>query len=212
MKRIRVVLADDHVLVRRGMRALVEQMAGVEVIGEAADGREVLDLVKRLRPHVVLMDISMPELNGLDAAALLQRDFPEVRTILLSMHADERYVARALGVGASGYVLKSADAMELELAIRAAVRGESYLSPAVARTVMKGDLAGENDVPLSARQREVLQLIAEGNSTKTIAAKLSVSVKTVESHRANLMQRLGIHDVPGLVRYAIRTGIVGSGE
>ena len=114
MKRIRVVLADDHVLVRRGMRALVEQMAGVEVIGEAADGREVLDLVKRLRPHVVLMDISMPELNGLDAAALLQRDFPEVRTILLSMHADERYVARALGVGASGYVLKSADAMELE--------------------------------------------------------------------------------------------------
>ena len=212
MKRIRVVLADDHVLVRRGMRALVEQMAGVEVIGEAADGREVLNLVKRLRPHVVLMDISMPELNGLDAAALLQRDFPEVRTILLSMHADERYVARALGVGASGYVLKSADAMELELAIRAAVRGESYLSPAVARTVMKGDLAGENDVPLSARQREVLQLIAEGNSTKTIAAKLSVSVKTVESHRANLMQRLGIHDVPGLVRYAIRTGIVGSGE
>jgi DNA-binding NarL/FixJ family response regulator len=209
---IRVVLADDHVLVRRGMRALVEQMAGVQVIGEAADGREVLDLVKRLRPHVVLMDISMPELNGLDAAARLQRDFPEVRTILLSMHADERYVARALGVGASGYVLKSADAMELELAIRAAVRGESFLSPAVARTVMKGDLPRGNDVPLSARQREVLQLIAEGNSTKTIAAKLSVSVKTVESHRANVMQRLGIHDVPGLVRYAIRTGIVGSGE
>jgi DNA-binding NarL/FixJ family response regulator len=212
MKTIRVVLADDHVLVRRGMRALVEQLANVEVVGEAADGREVLDLVRRIRPHVVLMDISMPELNGLDATAQLRHDFPEVRTILLSMHADERYVARALGVGASGYVLKSADAVELELAIRAAARGESYLSPAVAHTVMHGELPGGNDLPLSARQREVLQLIAEGNSTKTIAAKLAVSVKTVESHRANLMQRLGIHDVPGLVRYAIRTGIVGSGE
>jgi len=206
---IRVVLADDHALVRSGMRALVEQMRGIDVIGEATDGREALALVERLRPHVVLMDITMPELNGLEAAERLIRARPEVRVVLLSMHADEAYVARAVAVGAHGYVLKSADATELELAIRSAARGQAYLSPAIARTVTQGGMPdGSGTPPLSPRQREILQLIAEGNATKQIAAKLRLSVKTVETHRAHIMQRLGIRDVPGLVRYAIRMGMV----
>jgi DNA-binding NarL/FixJ family response regulator len=206
---IRVVLADDHALVRSGMRALLEQLDGVVVVGEAADGREAVAQVARLRPHVVLMDISMPELNGLEATERLRREHPEVRTILLSMHADEAYVGRALAVGAAGYVLKSAGAVELELAIRAVARGDSFLSPAVARRVMRGGLPTSEPGPsLSVRQREVLQLIAESNSTKQIAAKLGLSPKTVETHRANLMARLSIRDVPGLVRYAIRAGLV----
>lgn len=209
MRPIRVVLADDHALVRSGMRALLEQLDGVVVVGEAADGREAVAQVARLRPHVVLMDISMPELNGLEATERLRREHPEVRTILLSMHADEAYVGRALAVGAAGYVLKSAGAVELELAIRAVARGDSFLSPAVARRVMRGGLpTSEPEPSLSARQREVLQLIAESNSTKQIAAKLGLSPKTVETHRANLMARLSIRDVPGLVRYAIRAGLV----
>lgn len=206
---IRVVLADDHALVRSGMRALVEQMHGIDVVGEATDGREALALVERLRPHVVLMDITMPELNGLEAAERLIRARPEVRVVLLSMHADEAYVARAVAVGAHGYVLKSADATELELAIRSAARGQAYLSPVIARTVTQGAMPdGSGTPPLSPRQREILQLIAEGNATRQIAAKLRLSVKTVETHRAHIMQRLGIRDVPGLVRYAIRMGIV----
>lgn len=209
MMPVRVVLADDHALVRSGMRALVEQMRGIEVVGEARDGREALALVERLRPHVVLMDITMPELNGLEAAERLRRERPDVRIVLLSMHADEAYVARALDVGAHGYVLKSADAGELELAIRSAVRGDAYLSPAIARTLTQGGLQhGHDGPPLSPRQREILQLIAEGNSTKEIAAKLRLSVKTVETHRAHVMQRLGIRDVAGLVRYAIRIGLI----
>jgi DNA-binding NarL/FixJ family response regulator len=212
MTPIRLVLADDHVLVRSGVRALLEQLDGVQVVGEASDGREALALVARLRPHVVLMDISMPELNGLEAADRLRRDYPQIRVILLSMHADEAYVARALAVGAAGYVLKTAGAVELELAVRAVARGESYLSPEVARQVMRGPLGADGSLPLSARQREILQLIAEGNSTKQIAAKLGLSAKTVETHRANIMARLGIRDVPGLVRYAIRAGLVDSGK
>lgn len=212
MTRIRVVLVDDHALVRSGMRALVEQMHGIDVVGEATDGREALGLVERLRPHVVLMDITMPELNGLEAAERLRREHPEVRIVLLSMHADEAYVARAVAVGAHGYVLKSADAAELELAIRSAARGQAYLSPAIARTVTQGGMPDQSGAPpLSPRQREILQLIAEGNATKQIAAKLGLSVKTVETHRAHIMQRLGIRDVPGLVRYAIRMGLVEAG-
>lgn len=210
--RIRVLVVDDHTLVRSGMGALIAQLQGVEVVGEAADGREALHLVERHRPHVVLMDISMPELNGLEATERIARRFPETRVILLSMHSDEGYVARALAVGAAGYVLKNADAVELELAIRAVGRGDSYLSPAVARQVVRdgvrADTAGRR--ALTPRQREILQLIAEGSSTKQIAAKLGLSVKTVETHRAKLMERLDIHDVAGLVRYAIRVGLVAS--
>jgi DNA-binding NarL/FixJ family response regulator len=210
MQNIRVLLADDHTLVRSGMRALVDDLPGVEVVAEAADGRAALDRIDELRPHVVLMDITMPELNGLDATAQIEGRFPEVHVILLSMHAEEEYVARALAIGAAGYVLKNADAAELDTAIRTVARGGSYLSPEVARQVTTGRVqAGKPGPELTRRQREILQLIAEGSGTRQIATKLGVSVKTVETHRAKLMQRLDIHDVAGLVRYAIRQGIVG---
>lgn len=192
------------------MRALIAQLNDIEVVGEAPDGRTALQLVERHRPHVVLMDISMPELNGIEAAQRIIRRFPDVRVILLSMHSDEAYVSKALDVGATGYVLKNADAVELELAIRAVARGDGYLSPAVARHVVRGTVRGGEHPPavLTPRQREILQLIAEGASTKQIAAKLGVSVKTVETHRAKLMERLDIHEVAGLVRYAIREGVI----
>lgn len=208
MQNTRVLLADDHTLVRSGMRALLDGLPGIDVVAEAADGRDALGKVAELRPHVVLMDIAMPELNGLDAAAQIHARFPEVRVILLSMHAEEEYVARALAVGAAGYVLKSADAEELAQAIHAVARGGSYLSPAVASQVASGRVqAGRPGPELTPRQREILQLIAEGSSTRQIAAKLGVSVKTVETHRAKLMERLEIYDVAGLVRYAIRHGL-----
>jgi DNA-binding NarL/FixJ family response regulator len=192
------------------MRALVANLPGIDVVAEAANGRDALDQVDELRPHVVLMDIAMPELNGLDATAQIQGRYPEVHVVLLSMHADEEYVARALAVGAEGYVLKNADAAELEQAIRTVARGGSYLSPEVARQVASGRVqAGKAGAELTRRQREILQLIAEGSGTRQMAAKLGVSVKTVETHRAKLMERLDIYDVAGLVRYAIRQGLVG---
>ena len=210
MQNIRVLLADDHTLVRSGMRALVADLPGIDVVAEAADGRAAVDEVEELRPHVVLMDITMPELNGLDAAAQIHDRFTEVHVILLSMHAEGEYVARALAVGATGYLLKNADAAELDKAIRTVARGGSYLSPEVARQVTSGRVqAGRPGPELTRRQREILQLIAEGSGTRQIAAKLGVSVKTVETHRAKLMERLDIHDIAGLVRYAIRQGLVG---
>jgi len=210
MPSIRVILADDHTLVRSGMRALLDQLQGIEVVAEASDGRAAVELVERYRPHVVLMDIAMPELNGIEAAERIVRQHPDVRVILLSMHSDEAYVSKALDVGAAGYVLKNADAAELEMAVRAVARGDGYLSPAVARHVVRGAVRrGDGDTTqLTPRQREILQLIAEGASTKQIAAKLGLSVKTVETHRAKLMERLDIHDVAGLVRYAIRAGFI----
>lgn len=213
MQNTRVLLADDHTLVRSGMRALVSALPGVDVVAEAADGRDALAKVDELRPHVVLMDIAMPEMNGLEATEQIHATFPGVKVILLSMHAAEEYVARALAVGAAGYVLKNADADELGQAIRTVAGGGSYLSPSVARQVATGRVqAGRSGPDLTRRQREILQLIAEGSSTRQIAAKLGVSVKTVETHRAKLMERLDIHDVAGLVRYAIRQGIVSSNQ
>ncbi len=207
---IRVVLADDHTLVRSGLRALLEGLAGVEVVAEAADGRDAVRLAVQHRPNVVVMDIAMPELNGLEAAERITNECPEVRVLILSMHADEAYVAAALAAGAAGYVMKSGGAVELELGLRAVARGESYLTPAVAKQVIAGVGSGGavDRRRLTPRQRETLQLIAEGHSTKTIAHKLGVSVKTVETHRAQLMERLDIHDVAGLVRYAIRAKLV----
>ena len=213
MRPTRVLLAEDHALVRSGIRALLEDLAGVDVVGEAANGREAVEFVATQRPDVVLMDLTMPELNGLDATARIRREFPEVRVLVLSMHGDEEYVTQSLRAGASGYLLKNAGRAELEIALRAVARGEHYLSPAVSRTVVAEFVqsGGERRTPLerlTPRQREVLQLIAEGSSTKEIAVKLDLSIKTVESHRAQLMHRLDIHDVPGLVRYAIRAGLV----
>lgn len=215
MSALRVVLADDHALVRAGIRALLEKLPGIEVVGEADNGREALELIKKTSPNLILLDISMAELGGLEALPRIVKDFPAAKVLILSGHANEEYVLRALRRGASGYMLKEAAAEELELAIKAVAQGKTYLSPSVSRTVVESYLqraTGEEGPieQLTARQREVLQLIAEGNNTKEIASTLEVSVKTVEAHRLQLMARLNIHDVPGLVRYAIRSGLVSS--
>ena len=212
MSPIRVLLADDHDLVRAGFRALLESFEGVQVVGEAADGRAVLRLVETLKPDLVLMDIAMPELNGLEATALIARDSPQVRVLILSMHANEEYARRALRAGAQGYILKLASTAELELAVRAVARGEPYLTPAISKHLL-ADFARRSDAPsplelLSPRQREVLQLIAEGHSRKEIAEKLSISVKSFDVYRRQILDQLGIEDTVGLVRFAIQNGLV----
>ena len=213
MTPIRVVLADDHALVRAGIRSLLKAIAGVEVVAEAGDGHEVVRLVDSLQPRLVLMDISMPGLNGLEATARIVKSHPRTAVLILSMHATEEYALQALRAGASGYLLKDSALAELELAIAAVARGETYLSPAMSRhliTDYRRRVVDQADPVerLTSRHREVLQLIAEGRTTKDIAAKLEVSVKTIETHRAHLMDRLDIHDVPGLVRFAIRVGLI----
>jgi DNA-binding NarL/FixJ family response regulator len=213
-KAIRVLLVDDHALVRSGLRALIEAFPGVKVVAEAADGNAALELVARERPDVVLMDVTMPELNGLEATTRVIRKFPEVRVLVLSMHAEEEYVGLALRAGAAGYLLKDASASELELAIRSVARGDTYLTPAATKGVVADYLQRGAEPPtprerLTSRQREILQLIADGHTTKEIARRLGLSVKTVEAHRTQLMERLGIHDIAGLVRWAIRAGLVG---
>lgn len=212
MKTFRVLLADDHSLVRAGIRYLLQSLPDIDVIAEAGDGREALQLIEQLSPDIVLMDIAMPNLNGLEAAVHVSENFPDVRLIILSMHATEEYVLRALRSGASGYLLKDADIMELELAIKAVARGETYISPSVSKHVTDYvRRVGGGTSPLdrlTMRQREVLQLIAEGHTTQEIAQILEISSKTVETHRMQLMTRLDIHDIAGLVRYAIRVGLV----
>ena len=218
MAPIRMLLADDHVLIRAGITALLQRIPDLTVVAEADDGRDALQLIATHHPNIVLLDISMPELNGLEVAERVAREFPDVRVIILSMHATSDYVLKAMRVGASGYLLKGARLAELELAITSVARGETYLSPAAAKHVIGGyrDQASGAAPPadaqaqerLTARQREILQLIAEGRTTKEIAQMLTLSAKTVEMHRAQLMERLDIHDVAGLVRYALRTGII----
>ncbi len=213
MKPIRVLLAEDHTLVRAGIRALLENIEEVNVVAEADDGREALRLIEAHQPDVVLMDIAMPGLNGLEATAQVEQNFPYVRVIILSMHANEEYVWQALRAGAAGYLLKDADIAELEVAVKAVARGETYLTPPVSKHVIADYVRRVGGEPgpaerLTPRQREVLQLIAEGHTTREIAQILGVSVKTVETHRQQLMERLDIHDIAGLVRYAIRIGLV----
>lgn len=213
MRPLRVILADDHRLVRSGVRSLLESIPGVTVVGEAGNGHEALDLVTRLEPDIAVLDVTMPGLNGLEVSARLRGAAPRTRVIVLTMHAGEIYVAQALRAGVAGYLLKDSAVTELEAALQAVSEGETYLSPAVARAVVSS-LRGGQGLPadplagLTSRQREVLQMIAEGRTTKEIAAELSVSAKTIETHRAQLMDRLGIHDVPGLVRFAIRCGLI----
>jgi DNA-binding NarL/FixJ family response regulator len=213
MNMTRVLLADDHALVRAGIRALLEKIPGVEVVGEAGTGRKALELVRSTLPNIVLMDIAMTELGGLEALPRITKDFPSVNVIILSAHANEEYVIRALREGASGYMLKDSATTELELAINSVIQGKVYLSPSISRTVIDDYLQRVSGAvspleQLTSRQREILQLIAEGKNTKEIAADLDISIKTVESHRLQLMDRLNIHDIPGLVRYAIRSGLV----
>jgi DNA-binding NarL/FixJ family response regulator len=213
MSHIRILLVEDHALVRAGMKALLQKIEGTEVVADMGDGLEAVKYMQTDTPDLVLMDIAMPGLNGLDATARIVKESPTTRVILLSMHANEEYLQQALQVGASGYLLKGAELAELELAIRTVARGERYLTPAVAKYAIEayrektegpvGPLA-----KLSMRQREILQLIAEGQTTKDIAQRLNLSVKTIETHRSQLMERLEIHDVPGLVRFAIRVGLI----
>jgi DNA-binding NarL/FixJ family response regulator len=210
---MRIVLADDHQLVRAGIRSLVEKIPGIEVVAEASGGREAIAQVTKYLPDIALMDIAMPNLNGLAAAARIVKNFPEVKVIVLSAYANEEYVLQALRSGVSGYLLKDASLEELQLALKAVGHGETFLSPAVSKAVINSYLGAANVgsalmETLTPRQREILQLLAEGKSTKETAFLLNLSVKTVEAHRAQIMQRLGIHDLAGLVRFAIRAGLV----
>jgi DNA-binding NarL/FixJ family response regulator len=210
---IRVLLIEDHTLVRAGIRSLLHSLPNLEVVGEGGTGADALALVPALQPDLVLLDIAMAEMNGLEAAERLHKLYPQLRIVMLSMYANEAYVVQALRAGAGGYLLKDASPTELDLAIRAVMRNETYLSPAVSKHVVADyvrRIAGDpgSDEPLTQRQREVLRLIAEGYKAREIAEQLMISVKTVETHRTLLMERLNIHDVAGLVRYAIRVGLV----
>ncbi len=213
-KPIRIILADDHPIVRAGIRAEFEKMPDVQVAAEASDGREALELVQTHQPHVVFMDISMKGLNGLEATARITKEFPKTRVIILSMHNTEEYFWQALKAGASGYLLKKAAVAELGSALRRVVGGEIYLAREIsAKLVQKLPLQqiAHQKSPLEMltdRQREILQLIAEGQTTKAIALILKVSPKTVEYHRSKLMERLSIFDIPGLVRFALKSGLI----
>ncbi len=214
MDTIRVLLADDHTVLREGIRALLEDQPDMSVVGEAEDGRMAAHMAAELRPDVVLMDIAMPRLNGLEATRQIKRDHPEVAVLMLTMHDNEEYVRQVLAAGASGYVLKRAAASELVAAIRAVHRGEAVLSPGITRVLIQ-DLIGRDSAEheaagddLTPREREVLQLIAEGYTSKEIAEMLSLSVKTVQAHRASLMQKLDLHDRGDLIKYAIQKRII----
>jgi len=209
---IKVLLADDHALVRAGIRALLERIDHVEVVGEAGDGREALEMIELLMPDVVLLDLTMPGLSGFEVLKAAGEKFPDIKIIVLTVQEAEEYASHALRSGAAGYLPKSAASEELELAIQHVIAGEKYLSPSIeqrASSELSNTLYGtRQSTELTPRQLEVVTLIAEGRSTKDIARALLISVKTVETHRAQLMDRLNIHDIAGLVRYAIKTGLV----
>ncbi len=209
---IRILIADDHALLRAGLRGLCDRLKGVEVVGDAADGRQALEMVARLGPEILMTDISMPELNGLELTMRVAREFPKTKSIILSMHTEPEYAAEALRAGAVGYLIKDSDTSEIEQAIRTVAGGESYISPAISKHAVSGSVKPTEPPraagPLTPRQRDVLKLIAEGYTTKAIAHLLEISVKTADTHRVQLMERLGIHEIAGLVRYAIRTGLV----
>ncbi len=207
--KVRVVLADNHVLVRQGIKSLLER-EGFQIAGEAGDGQELIRIAKELQPEVAVLDIGMPILNGLVAAQELKRVCPETKSVLLTRHDEDQYVVEALRAGVRGYVLKNQAGTDLVHAIQLVCRGQVYLSPGISRVVVDAYLSKSNlpDDPLSSREHEVLQLIAEGKSTKDVAALLGISVKTAESHRSRLMQKLDIHETASLVRYAVRRGLV----
>jgi DNA-binding NarL/FixJ family response regulator len=212
---VRLLLADDHNLVRVGLRALLDALPGVEVVAEARDGREALRLVEDLKPAIALLDIAMPGITGLAALREIRARFPQTKVVLLSMYDNREYVTEAIQAGAAGYLIKDAAVEELAFALAAVERGDTYLSPAVSRHLAQafaGRTDGVVDAELTPRQTEVLRLVAQGNSSKEIALRLKLSVKTVETHRAQIMERLAIRDLAGLVRYAVHIGLVSSDE
>lgn len=206
---VRILLADDHQIVRQGVRALLER-EGFQVVAEAVNGRDALQCARDLQPDIAVLDLTMPLLNGLEAARDILHDCARTRVILLTMHAEEHQVAGALRMGVRGYLLKTQAAEDLALAIRAVVNGQTYLSPSISNLVVNGYLSGNlaPTDPLTPRERQVLQLVAEGKTSKEVAELMGVTVKTAESYRTRLMEKLGIHQTAGLVRYAIRHGIV----
>ena len=212
--KIRILIADDHTLLRNGICALLENEPDIAIVGEASDGREAVHLADQLKPNVVLMDIAMPLLNGLEATRQIKREHPEINVLVLTMYDNEEYFREMLEVGASGYIIKRAAATELVSAIRAVYHGEAVLSPAITRLMLEDylnhDTRRDRDDPnaLSSREREVLQLIAEGKTSREIAEILNLSVKTVQSHRTNLMQKLDLHDRGELIKYAIQKKII----
>ncbi len=213
MKPIRILLADDHALILGGIRALLKEIEGVTIVAEANNGRDAVALARAEKPNLVIMDISMKELNGIEATAQILAEVPETRVLILSMHTTEDFVRRALKAGAAGYLVKDSAPLELRMAIEAIMRGELYISSRVSRHLVSGmvDGAGQGKSSidsLTPRQREILQLVAEGKSTKEIAFVLEVSIKTIETHRSALMERLAIHDIAGLVLYAARHRLV----
>ena len=209
------MLADDHKLMRSGLRVLLEQQPDLTVVGEASDGRDAVALVASERPDVLVMDIGMPSLNGIEAAAQITQSHPEVSIVMLSMHSDESYVLRALKAGAKGYLLKDSAEADLIRAVHAVAEGKSFFSPAVSKVLLddyvrKLKRSGTEDPYdlLTPREREILQLVAEGKSNKEIAQLLNLSVYTVETHRSNIMEKLNLHGVPELILYAVRMGII----
>lgn len=215
MAKIRVLLADDHAIVREGVKMILIKEPDIEVVGEASDGQEALDLVDRLKPGVVVMDISMPGMSGIEATQHVRERHPGVNVLALTMHEDESYVFKLLRAGASGYVLKRAAAQDLVQAVRAAAKGEAFLYPSVARKVVEDYLkrveTGEDRERydgLTEREKEILTVIAQGLSNQQIAQKLYISIKTVQTHRAHILEKLGLHDRTELVRYAIRKGLI----
>jgi len=213
MKRIKVLLAEDHRLVREGFRSLLEHEPDIEVVGEAADGRQAAQLTKKLRPDVIVMDIAMPVLNGMEATRQIRKDFPDIRVLFLSAHSDDAYVEQVTVLGATGFLLKQTSSEILARAIREVQKGNQFFSHTISKRIKdrrqksldRGEKGGNQ---LSSREIEVLQLIAEGKANKQVAAELGVSFKTVDKHRQHLMSKLDIHDVAGLTRYAIAEGII----
>jgi DNA-binding NarL/FixJ family response regulator len=216
MKSITVLLAEDHMIVREGFRKLLEREDDIEVIGEAQTGRQAVELTRKLRPAVVVMDIAMPLLNGLEATRQIRKAFPDTKVIILSAHSDDAYVDQAIAIGAVGFLLKQTSSHDLSKAIREVQKGNTFFSPSIAKRlhdqkIPAGGVALRKKVAsLSSRELEVLQLIAEGKANKQTAAELGISIKTVEKHRQNLMAKLGIHEISGLTRYAIAAGIIES--
>jgi DNA-binding NarL/FixJ family response regulator len=218
MKRITVLLAEDHQIVREGFRSLLKHERDIEVVGEAETGRQAVQLTRKLRPAVVVMDIAMPLLNGLEATRQICKDFPETRVLILSAHSDDAYVQQMIELGAAGFLLKQTSSHDLSKAIREVQKGKTFFSPAVSRrlhyqfqqSLDRGGELKKRGNRLSSREMEVLQLIAEGKPNKQVAAELGLSFKTVDKHRQNLMSKLNIHDIAGLTRYAIAEGIIES--